>query len=374
MAPDVQNGLDGVVIDTSTISKIVGENGDLWYSGYHIDDLIPASSYEEVVFLLWNQRLPDETELADVDQGLKQHRELPPEVEETIEDIAPRSNPMDVVRTSVSLLASYDDDPHSLDDVEQKALRIVATLPTILAYTHRCNNEADPVAPRSDLSHAGNFLYMFHGEEPTQDEVDAFDAALMLYAEHGMNASAFSGIVTISSLSNIYSSLTAAIGSLQGPLHGGATKTVIETIDEIDSPDHADEWVEECIENDDTIPGFGHRVYEVTDPRCEHFETHIESLATDEEKQRFETAQALREAVEARLGSKGIHPNADLYSGILYSTLDIPPEYYTALFGLARSAGWTAHIMEQIDDNQLFCPRVEYDGELGQTYLPLEER
>lgn len=374
MPPDIQKGLDSVVIDTSNVSKIDGETGDLWYAGYHIDDLIDASTYEEVVFLLWKQRLPDETELADIDRGLKRHRDLPPEVTETIEDVAPRSKPMDVVRTSVSLLASFDDDPHSLDDLDQKALHIVAKLPTILAYTHRCNTERDPVAPRSDLSHAGNFLYMFHGDEPNQDEVDALDTALMLYAEHGMNASAFSGIVTISSLSNIYSSLTAAIGSLQGSLHGAATKTVIETIQEIEGPDYAEEWVEERIENDDTIPGFGHRVYEVTDPRCDHFKTHIEALATDEEQQQFEMVEALRDAVEDRLGPEGICPNTDLYSGILYSVLDIPTEYYTALFGIARSVGWVAHLMEQIDDNRLFRPRVEYDGELDRAYVPRDER
>lgn len=374
MPSDVQKGLDDVVIDTSSVSKIDGENGDLWYVGYHIDDLIDASSYEEIVFLLWNQRLPDDTELTDTDRSLKRHRDLPPQVTETIGAVAQRSDPMDIMRTSVSQLASYDDDPHSLDDLDGKALHLVAKLPTILAYTYRYTNEMDLVRPRSDLSSAGNFLYMFHGDEPTQAEVDALDTALMLYAEHGMNASAFSGIVTASSLSNIYSSLTAAIGSLQGPLHGAATKTVIETLDEIGSPDHAEEWVEERIANDDTIPGFGHRVYEVTDPRCDHFKTHIESLATDEEQQQFETAEALRDVVEERLGEKGICPNTDLYSGILYGVLDIPPKYYTALFGIARSAGWVAHLMEQIDDNRLFRPRIEYDGELDREYVPRDER
>lgn len=374
MVPDIKKGLDGVIIDESTVSKIDGESGDLWYAGYHIDDLVDVSSYEEVLFLLWNQRLPDDTELADVEQGLKRHRDLPPEVDTVIEDIASRGKPMDVVRTSVSLLASYDDNPHSLDAVEDKALRIVASFPTILAYTYRYNNGENVVAPRSDLSHAGNFLYMFHGDEPTQEEVDAFDAALLLYAEHGMNASAFSGVVTISSLSNIYASLTAAIGSLQGPLHGGATKTVIETLNEIGDPNHAEEWVEERIENDDTIPGFGHSVYETTDPRCDHFKTHIESLAGDDATQQFETAHALRDAVTERLGSEGICPNTDLYSGILYDILEIPPEYYTALFGMARSAGWAAHLLEQISDNQLYRPRVAYDGELDREYVPLDER
>ncbi len=375
MSEEIEKGLEGVVVDESSLGNIDGEKGKLWYCGYNIDDLVENSSYEEVLFLLFNQRLPDSKEYKRIEDDLKDYRELSEYIEEVVDSISD-SQPMDILRSCVSLLASSDDDPDSLEDAEDKAMKITAKIPTILAYTYRYRNDKEPVEPDTSLSHAANFLYMLRGEEPSEEEAEAMDDAMVLYAEHGMNASTFAGSVTVSTLASMYSSVTSAIGALQGSLHGGATETVMDMIDEVGSPENAEEWVEEKLDNHENIPGFGHRVYRHTDPRCNHFRRNIEELASGykEREKRLETIEEIRSSVEERLGEKDIWPNTDLYSGTMYNMLGLPRDFYTALFAMSRVAGWTAHILEQLEDNRIFRPRVKYTGKLDREHIPMEER
>ncbi len=373
---EIDKGLEGVVIDESRLSKIDGESGDLWYAGYHINDLARASSFAETIYLLINGGLPDENELAALESTLAEKRELPPGVHATIEEMADRVGPMEPLRTAVSMLPGYVADPTNVDDrLTEHLYEIIAKVPTIVAATHRCREGAEPLEPRTDLDHAANFLYMFDGEEPAAERAAALDRAMILYAEHGMNASTFASIVTASTRAHAYAAITSAIGTLQGPLHGGATETVVEALEEIGGPEHVEGWVDARLEADERIPGFGHRVYRTTDPRCSHFREAIETMDPSGDVRRwFETANALRDEVEDRLGHHGIWPNTDLYSGIFYRTMGIPPAFNTTIFTMGRVAGWSAHIVEQLADNRLLRPRVHYVGETGLEYVPLEER
>lgn len=372
----VHKGLDGVVVDESRVSMVDGERGDIWYSGYHIDDLAAQATFAETLYVLWHGELPTDAELSELESTLRANRSLPEGVERLIAELAPRSTPMDVLRTAVSMLAGYVSEPNDVDEhLRENLLVITAKIPTIVARTYREANGLEPVDPRDELGHAANFLAMFHGTEPDPDRARALDVALTLYAEHGMNASTFAAVVAASTLTNPFAAISAAIGTLQGPLHGGATETVIETIEEVGDPDRAADWIDERLAASDRIPGFGHRVYRVPDPRCAHFRRQIESMKPDGEVGTwFATAQALQEAVEERLGEKGVCPNTDLYSGIFYRLLDVPPTFYTTIFAMGRVAGWSAHVIEQLSDNRILRPRIEYVGETGRTYVPLDER
>ncbi len=371
----MHKGLEGVVVDESRICEVDGESGDIWYAGYNVDDLVGRSSYEELLYLLWNDRLPTADELVEVEEELRSCRELPDDVADLVDRQAD-AGPMDVMRSAVSALAASDDDPNDIsgDALVDKSLGVIAKMPTALARQHRRREGEEPVEPDESLGHAANFLYMLHGEEPSEREARAMDDTLILYAEHGMNASTFSSVVTASTEANLYSSLTSAVGTLQGPLHGGATETVVEMLEDVGSADRAESWVEDRIENREKIPGFGHRVYEVPDPRCAHFSRHIDELADGEAREWYETAEAVRDEVEARLGEKGIYPNTDLYSGTLYRILGVPPAFYTAVFAVSRVAGWSAHVMEQLEDNRIMRPRVKYVGERNREYVPVNER
>lgn len=372
----VHKGLDGVIIDESRVSMVDGDRGDIWYSGYHIDELVERATFPETVFLLLNGRLPTAAELEELESTLRVRRELPAGVLEMIATLAPRATPMDVLRTAVSMLAGYVPTPNDVrDQLRPNLLDIVAKLPTIVAATHRYVGGLEPIPPREDLDHAENFLYMFHGEEPTPERTRALDVALTLYAEHGMNASTFAAVVASSTLANPYAAISAAIGTLQGPLHGGATETVIETFEQIGDPEATEAWVEERLAAGERIPGFGHRVYRVPDPRCRHFRRRIEAMSpTGEVAEWFAIAEALAEAVDARLGEKGVCPNTDLYSGVFYRLLDIPPAFYTTIFAMGRVAGWAAHVIEQLSDNRILRPRIKYVGETGLEYVPIEDR
>ena len=369
---EVKKGLEGVVVDESRVCKVDGEEGKIWYAGYDMDDLARESSYEELLFLLWNDRLPSADELDGIRDEMAARRGLPDGVAELIDREAARSGPMDLLRTSVSALGSYDDEADNLDDPTDKCLGVLAKMPIIIARAHRIREGEEPVEPRRDLGHAENFLYMLDGEEPTEQEASAMDSTFILYAEHGMNASTFSACVTASTLANVYSSLTSAVGTLQGPLHGGATETVVEMLEDVGDASNAESYVEQKVSDSEKITGFGHRVYETVDPRCAHFKRHIEELNPDAEL--LAVADAVREEVETRLGEKGIWPNTDLYAGTLYRELGVPPAFYTTLFSASRAAGWSAHIAEQLQDNRIMRPRVKFVGETGREYVPVGKR
>lgn len=371
----IAKGLEGIVVDESRISMVDGEQGDIWYAGYHIDDLATEASFEEVLSLLWEQRLPTQVELSRVEASLRDHRELNPAVRGLLEDAGPESAPMDLLRTAVSALAVADPDPRNREALRGKLQRITAAIPTVIAAMHRLRTGAEPVTPTGEHGHAASFLHQFDGSAPDPDRVRALEVALVLYAEHGMNASTFASRVTASTLANPYASITSAIGTLEGPLHGGATEDVIDVLQEIGDPENAASWVDDRLEAGETVPGFGHRVYRVPDPRCKHFKREIEALDPDPAVARlYETAEALRAEMEERLGDKGIYPNTDLYSGIFFRALGIPPALFTTIFTMGRVAGWAAHVLEQTRDNRLIRPRVEYVGEIGKEYVPVEER
>ena len=369
---EVKKGLEGVVVDESRVCMVDGEEGKIWYAGYDMDDLARESSYEELLFLLWNDRLPTADELKEVRAQVQERRALPDGVADLIDREAEQTGPMDLLRTAVSALASYDEEANDLDEPTDKCLGVIAKMPTVIARAHRVRQGEEPVGPRDDLGHAANFLYMLNGEEPTEGEASAMDSTFILYAEHGMNASTFSACVTASTLANVYSSLTSAVGTLQGPLHGGATETVIEMLEEVGDASNAEGYVEQKVSNKEKLPGFGHRVYSTVDPRCGHFKRHIEEVNPDSEL--LAVADAVREEVEKRLGDKGIWPNTDLYSGTLYRELGVPAPFYTTLFAASRAAGWSAHIAEQLEDNRIMRPRVKFVGETGREYAPVEER
>jgi len=376
---ELKRGLEGVLAAESDLSYIDGEAGRLVYRGYDIDDLAREASFEEVLYLLWHGELPTRALLDSFRETMAAERHLDDEVLDVVARLADGDEtPMAAMRTVASLLSAHDPDanadPQNLPANVRKGRRITAKLPTALAAFDRLRRGEEPVAPREDLGHAANFLYMLHGEEPDDAEAAAMDAALILYAEHGMNASTFAGVVTVSTLASVYSALTSAIGALEGPLHGGATETVVDMLDDVGSPEHAADRVQEKLDAGEKIPGFGHRVYRAVDPRCQHFKHHIDALAGDETEERVETIEAVREHVVDALGEKGIYPNTDLYSGRLYGLLDIPPAFYTALFATARVAGWSAHLVEQLDDNRIMRPRVRYPGEIDRDWVPLEDR
>lgn len=373
--PEIHKGLEGVYIDESTISQVFGDEGKLTYRGYWIQDLAQHATYEEVVYLLLHGELPNQDELDAFTEQLAGHRMLNDTTKALIEGMTDTA-PMDVLRTAVSSTAKgkYGGD-FSADENRGHGLEIIAKVPTIIAHFERVRNGNDPVEPDESLSHAANFYYMLHDEKPSAAQEDAINTALVLYAEHGMNASTFASVVTASTQANMYSCITSGIGALQGPLHGGATETVVDMLDEIGSADNVEDWVDAKLEAHEKIPGFGHRVYKNVDPRCAQFAAVYEALSEEAgEGERLELIETLRAYVVDNLGEKGIYPNTDLYSGTVYSALDIPADLYTCLFAMARVAGWTAHVLEQWEDNRILRPRVEYTGDLDKEFVPVDER
>ncbi len=374
--PEIHKGLEGVYIDESNISRVFGDEGKLTYRGYWIDDLAQHSTYEEVVYLLLYGELPDQEELDAFTNQLASHREISDTTRNVIDGMAD-AGPMDVLRTAVSSTAEATEGEFSVEENRQHGIEIIAKVPTILAYFNRVRNGEEPIKPREDLSHAANFYYMLHGEEPTEVQEHAVNTAMVLYAEHGMNASTFTAVTIASTQANMYSAVTGGIGALQGPLHGGATETVVDMLDDIGSADSVADWVDARIDAHEKIPGFGHRVYRSVDPRCAQFaRVYQELVDEDGESARLELIETVHEYVveEKGLGEKGIYPNTDLYSGTVYSALGIDPDLYTCMFTMARVAGWVAHVLEQWEDNRILRPRVEYTGEVGKEFVPVEER
>jgi len=373
--PEIHKGLEDIHIDTSEISRVFGEDGKLTYRGYWIEDLAEQATYEEVSFLLLEGHLPDEDELEDFSQDMVKHRSLNETTKDLIDGMA-ETHPMDVLRTAVSSLSKgTGQEDFDTDTNDQRGIEIIAKIPTIVARHDRVRKGTDPIEPREDLSHAANFYYMLHDEEPSGIEAEALDTALILYAEHGMNASTFAAVVTASTLANMYSAVTSGIGALQGPLHGGATETVVDALDEIGTEDNVDAWVDTKLADHEKIPGFGHRVYKAVDPRCAEFAKVYRDLSKEEDEQdRLDLIEHLRERVIEELGGKGIYPNGDLYSGTVYDALGIDHDLYTGMFTMARVSGWVAHVLEQWQDNRILRPRVEYTGDLDLAFPGPMER
>lgn len=368
----VAKGLEGVVALNSQISSII--DGVLTYRGMNIDELTEKANFEEVMFLLWNGRLPSQSELDQLKQQLAAEAELPTGVLDQIKSYPKETHPMAVLRTGVSALGLYD--PHAEDNSKEanlsKAISLTAKLPTIVAALYRIRNGLEPVLPHSEYGFAQNFVYMLHGKEPDPVAVKAIDKALILHADHELNASTFAARVTTATLSDMYSAITTAIGTLKGPLHGGANEQVMATLQEIGSLDRVDEVINGKLDNKEKIMGFGHRVYKNGDPRAKHLKEMSRQLANQTgDTTWYEMSVKIHELVE---GQKGLKPNVDFYSASTYHYLGIPRDLFTPIFAMSRVTGWTAHVLEQYNDNRLIRPRAAYTGPTHQSYIPIEER
>ncbi|MFC6796781.1 MULTISPECIES: citrate synthase [unclassified Haladaptatus] len=380
MSDELKKGLEGVLVAESSLSFIDGDAGKLVYRGYTIEDLARNTSYEEVLYLLWHGDLPTEDELAEFADAMATEREIADGLMAEIRELAEQDEqPMAALRTLVSALSAYD--PDAEDDVDptdydanlRKARRITAKIPTILAAYNRIRNGNDPVEPRQDLSHAANFLYMLNDEEPDEVKEDVFDQALVLHADHGLNASTFSAMVTASTLTDLHSAITSAIGTLAGGLHGGANANVMKMLKEVDeSGKEPTQWVKDALENGRRVPGFGHRVYNVKDPRAKILGEQSESLGEAAGDMKwYDYSVAIEEYVS---DEKGLAPNVDFYSATTYYQMGIPIDIYTPIFAMSRAGGWIAHVLEQYEDNRLIRPRSRYVGEKDLTVTPLDER
>jgi citrate synthase len=379
MSEEVKKGLEGVVVAESALSFINGDEGRLIYRGYAIEDLAQKASYEEVLYLLWHGELPTEDELADFSETMATERELDEDVLDTVRKLAEADEePMAALRTAVSMLSAYDADDASSEPTDrevnlEKGKRITAKIPTIVAAFKRVRNGNDPVEPREDLEHAENFLYMLNDEEPDEVLAETFDMALVLHADHGLNASTFSSMVTASTLSDLHSAITSAVGTLAGPLHGGANANVMKMLKELDeSGKDAKTWVDDALDRGERIMGFGHRVYNVKDPRAKILGEKSEELgeAAGDTKW-YEMSVDIEEYMQ---NEKGLAPNVDFYSASTYYQMGIPIDLYTPIFAMSRVGGWIGHVLEQYEDNRLIRPRAKYTGSKHEDWVPVEER
>ncbi len=369
-------GLEGVVANTTRLSDVVGDKGQLIYCGYDINELAGKVSYEEIVFLLWNNRLPNRQELEKCANQLRTQRELPGGIVDFIKSAPKDANPMDVIRTAVSMLGLYDPDHGKEASPElnkARARNITAKLGVIAAYYHRarCGKALPPV--REDLSEAAHFLYLMSGEPPTKEATDTLDVAFVLHADHGMNASTFSARVTISTLTDFYSAITSAIGTLKGPLHGGANEGVINMLEEIGDEDNVDAYITEQLAQKKKIMGIGHRVYKTLDPRAPHLRDMAVKLSTKVGEPKWIRMSA--RIAELMKEKKNLNANVDFYSATVYHSLGIPRDLFTPVFAIARCSGWCAHVLEQLEDNRLYRPLSEYVGEpVGKKVVPIDQR
>jgi citrate synthase len=369
-------GLEGVIANETRLGDVRGQEGQLIYCGYEINELAGKVSFEEVVYLLWNNRLPKQAELTEFKRQLADERELPAQVIEFIKSTPRTALPIDVLRTAISMLGLHDpslllDD--SLAANQRRAVAILAKVSVIVAYFHRARNGLDLPKIRKDLGEAAHFLYLLDGSEPSPKKVETLDVAYVLHAEHGMNASTFSARVTISTLTDIYSAMTAAIATLKGPLHGGANEGVIHMLQEIGDPKNVDAYVEKALAEKKRIMGIGHRVYKVLDPRAPHLQRMAVELSSELGEPKW---IAMSERIAALMKEKkGLYANVDFYSATVYYSLGIPTDLFTPLFAISRTGGWTAHILEQLSDNRLYRPLSQYVGEpVGRQFVPIEQR
>lgn len=373
---DYARGLEGVIANESALSNVVGDIGELSYLGYHIDELVNNCTYEEVVYLLHNGRLPNRAELTAFEARIRSDRRLPDGVIEFLKNAPKTASPMDVLRTGVSMLGLYDNRvkigvPNIEEDAEI-ALSIVAKIPVIVAAYHRFRQGLELPPVRDDLSEAQHFLYLINGKEAGEVAVKTLDVALILHADHGMNASTFSARVTVATLSDMYSAVTSAIGTLKGPLHGGANEGVIHMLQEIGEPEKVDAYVEGKMSRKEKIMGIGHRIYKVLDPRAPHLRRLATQLTEELGEPKWlimseRIAQIMRER-------KGLEANVDFYSATVYYSLGIPTDLFTPIFAIARASGWTAQVLEQLRDNRLYRPLTLYTGGKDLKVTPIESR
>jgi citrate synthase len=379
-------GLAGVPATKSNISNIDGEKGILSYRGYPIEQLAEHSTFEETSLLLLDGQLPTRERLEVFDQKLRRNRRLQYHIKDLMKTFPPSGHPMEILQTAIASLSMFYPGNECLtggtvceepDYINNMSVKIIARMGTIVALWEHIRDGYDAPEPRDDLNYAENFLYMFSGEDPDPLMARILDVCLILHAEHTINASTFSVLVNGSTLASPYSVIAAAIAALSGPLHGGANQKVLEMLNEIGSPDRAEEYVDKKLANKEVIWGMGHREYKTKDPRATILQKLVDSLIESRGGNLnpiFETAKAVEKVCEDRLAKKGVYANVDFYSGILYSEMGIPADQFTAIFAMARSAGWLAHWREQLTDNRIFRPTQVYTGEPVRDYVAIDIR
>ena len=370
----ITTGLEGVIAGESEICYIDGYQGILSYRGYNIHTLAENAIFEEVIFLLWNGWLPKQEELAELKRQLVAERSLPAPVIEFLRGAA-KANPMDVLRTAVSMLSLYDAEAADMSPEanQRKAVRLMSQTATIVTTFDRLRSGKAVVPGDPSLGFAANFLYTLTERRPDDVMERAFDVAMTLHADHELNASTFAARVTAATLSDIYSSVTSGIGALKGPLHGGANQDVIKWLLDLGTEEEAVARVQNTLARKVKIPGFGHRVYRTEDPRATHLRVLSEELGKRTGHQKlFSLSQRMEETIKS---VKGLNPNVDFYSASAYYSLGIPIDLYTPIFAVSRMSGWTAHVLEQYRNNRLIRPRAEYKGNPdGQTWIPMKDR
>ena len=375
MSSSGSKGLEGIVAAKTYLSDVRGDVGVLIYRGYDINELAGNVGYEETVFLLHHGRLPNVSELQELKTKLAGYRKLPQGVIDLMTSLPKETVPMNALRTGISALGCFDADADNNEPgpLQEKALKIIAQIPVITAYFHLHRQGKALVESRDDLSEAANFLYLMNGGvEADPESVATHDVCYVLHADHGMNASTFASRVTVATLSDIYSGITSAIGTLKGPLHGGANEAVIRMLQEIGSLENVDPYIEDCLATKKKIMGIGHRVYKVLDPRAVKLRGMVQKMGEKiAEPKWIQMSDKIAGIMQEK---KGLHANVDFYSASVYYSLDIPIDLFTPIFAIARTSGWSAHILEQLADNRLIRPQSDYIGPEGLKATPIESR
>lgn len=369
--PKPVKGLEGIVAADTKLSSVNGEKGILRYCGYNIDDLVLNTTFEEIICLLYDIELPNNKRLDEMTQRIGNARVLPNEIQEVISNLAGKTSPMSTLRTVVSALGHYEKNV-PLTELAPKALRLVGQIATAVAMIHRLREHLPIIEANPNKGHAEDFLHMLTGKEPSDTEVQALDLYLILLADHGFNASTFSARVTAGTLANLHAAITSAVGTLSGPLHGGANEKAMEMIIKIGTVENASNYIENAFESKQKIMGFGHRVYKVDDARKSHLKNMAQKLWQERKDIiLFNVAEEIEKQVKSR---KTIITNVDFYSAPLLYGLNIPTDLFTPLFAMSRVAGWTAHVLEQYKNNRLIRPRARYVGPIDRTFRPIEQR
>jgi 2-methylcitrate synthase len=367
-------GLRGVVVGSSTVSDVVGDRGELIYQGYNIHDLAKHSTFEEVAFLLWNKRLPTQSELDELNERVSDSYSVPGEVIDLLQRCPRDADPIDTLRTAVSALESYDPTARdiSLENSRKISIKLTGQFATLVAAIDRVRNGKDPIAPLRDANVGTNFLYMLKGEPPSDHDAKLFDTCLILHADHELNASTFTARVVAGTLASVYASVVAAIGALSGPLHGGANTNVMKTLLDIGEVENVEGYVKKALAEKRKMMGFGHAVYKTEDPRA----THLRQFSKEMGERAGDTKwyEMSRKVEEVMMREKGLYPNVDFFSASTYYMMGIPLDLYTPIFAVSRITGWTAHILEQYADNKLIRPRADYIGPRNVPYVPIEQR
>ena len=369
--PEPVKGLEGIVAADTNLSSVNGEKGILRYCGYNIDDLSLNTTFEEIICLLYDLELPNQERLENMTRRIGDARVLPKEIQDVISNLAGKTSPMSTLRTVVSALGHYEKNV-PLSELAPKALRLVGQIATAVAMIHRLREGLPVIEANPEKSHAEDFLHMLNGKEPSTTEIKALDLYLILLADHGFNASTFSARVTAGTLANLHAAITSAVGTLSGPLHGGANEKAMDMIIDVGEVKNADKYIENVFAKKQKIMGFGHRVYKVDDARKPHLKKMAQKLWLErDDTTLFEVAEEIEKQVKAR---KPIITNVDFYSAPLLYGLDIPTDLFTPLFAMSRVAGWTAHVLEQYKNNRLIRPRARYVGPIDRTFRPIEQR